>query len=368
MKFRVGIIGATGYIAAAYRAEMRASPDDARIVALCSRRRPLLEAAAAEDQADLVTDDWRQVIEHPEVNLVVVATPDALHHQAVMACAAAGKHLVCEKPLGMTIGEARDMRTAYVDSGLGHFVPFWTRYVPVFRRAREVVRQGVLGELKSIVFRWHNPRPAAMPFTWRDDATLSAAGSLADLGSHIYDTIRWLTGMDAARVLAHGGVLGPSKPDLGDVNLAEALQWGGSHSPGESDRRRSATAFDFAAVTLAYENGAVGSVLLSHATFVRKGLAPDTELHGTDASLAVDRASGRLTLVRTGKDPELLDTLPDPGFGNRFGKYVFPALRASIGGETTEHPGLDDGWHAQCFTDAALISAQQGAWAPLAGK
>src|SRR5437867_7494951 len=131
MKFGVGVIGATGYIGTPYRAEIREAADDATIVALCARRRELLEAAAKQDGARFVTDDWRMIVEHPDVNLVVVATPDALHYPAVIACAAAGKHVVCEKPIGMNVAEARDMWTAYRDRGLGHFVPFWTRYVPV---------------------------------------------------------------------------------------------------------------------------------------------------------------------------------------------------------------------------------------------
>src|SRR5207247_6864259 len=131
-----------------------------------------------------------------------------------------------------------DMWTAYRDRGLGHFVPFWTRYVPVFGRAREVVRQGALGEVKAVIHRWHNPRPAAMPFTWRDDAELSAAGSLADVGSHAYDTLRWLLGQDAVRVLTHATVITPAKPDLGSLNLDEALRWGERHTGGHGKRRR----------------------------------------------------------------------------------------------------------------------------------
>src|SRR5437016_13886747 len=99
MKFGIGIIGATGYIAMPYRAEIRASPEDAVIVALCGRRQDLLESAAREDDAWFVTDDWRKVVEHPDVNCVVIAVPDALHHEIAMACAAAGKHVVCEKPV-----------------------------------------------------------------------------------------------------------------------------------------------------------------------------------------------------------------------------------------------------------------------------
>jgi predicted dehydrogenase len=366
MKFGVGVLGATGYIATPYRAEIRQAPDDARIVALCARRRDLLEAAAREDGAALVTADWRQVVEHPAVNLVVVATPDALHHEAVMACAAAGKHVVCEKPAGMNAREAFAMWSAFRDRKLGHFVPFWSRYVHLFVRARQLVGEGLVGEVKAVIYRWHNPRPAGMPFTWRDDATLSAAGSLADVGSHAYDVVRWLLGQEAVRVLAHADVLTPAKPDLGAVNLDEALRWG--EAPGPSDRARKGTAYDYADVAFVLESGAVGSLILSHAPYLRKGLAPELELHGTEASLAADRLTGALTLLRPGKAPEVLARVPDTGLGNRFARHVFPAIRQRIAGEATEHPGLDDGWRVQRFTDAAAASAQRGGWVALAGE
>lgn len=361
MNFGVGVLGATGYIAVPYRAEMRQA--GGRIVALCARRRDLLETAAKEDGAAVVTHDWRQVVDHPDVNLVVVATPDALHYEAVMACAAAGKHVVCEKPTGMNAREAAAMWAAYRDRGLGHFVPFWTRYVPIFRRAREVFREGILGEVRALVYRWHNPRPAGMPFTWRDDASLSSAGSLADVGSHAYDTMRWLLGEEAVRVLACADVVTPPKPDLGEVNLDEALRLG--EMPAQTMSTRKGTAYDYGVVAFVLARGAPGTLLLSHTPFVRKGLAPELELHGTLASLALDRLAGTLTLVRPGKTPELYATVPDPGHGNRFLKHVFPALRQRAAGEPTEHPGLDDGWRVQLFTDAAAESARRGGWVSL---
>ena len=75
------------------------------------------------------------------------------------------------------------MWAAYRDSGLGHFVPFWTRYLPVFARTKEIVDSGVLGDVRGVVCRWQNPRPESMPFTWRDDASMSSSGSIGDLGS-----------------------------------------------------------------------------------------------------------------------------------------------------------------------------------------
>src|SRR5262249_3443147 len=113
MRFGVGVIGATGYIGTPYRAEIRQAQDDATIIALCARRRDPLELAARGDGPAFVTDDWRKVVEHPAVQFVVVATPDALHHEMVMACAAAGKHVLCEKPVATNARQAQAMWVAY---------------------------------------------------------------------------------------------------------------------------------------------------------------------------------------------------------------------------------------------------------------
>jgi len=365
MKFGVGVIGATGYIASPYRQEIRESTEQANIVALCARRENLLQAAGEEDGATLLTADWREVVNHPDVDFIIVATPDALHHEAVMACAQQGKHLLCEKPVGMNANEAFEMWAAYRNAGLASFVPYWSRYLPIFKRAREIVQAGTLGEIQSVVYRWHNPRPLAMPFTWRDDASLSSAGSIADVGSHAYDTMRWILDQEATRVLAHADVISPAKPDLGDVNLEEALDWGEAHETQDSPKTKSGTAYDYAAISFEMQNGAVGSLILSHSPFLRKGLSPEVELHGTDASLSLDRTTGDLILVKSGKDPEVLENIPNPGLGNRFAQFVFPALESFINGEETLHPDLQDGWRVQLFTDAAALSAKKGTWVSL---
>lgn len=365
-KFGVGVIGATGYIGTPYRAEIRQSPDDARIVALCARRRDRLEAAAKEDSAELITDDWREVVEHPDVDVVMVLTPDALHIEPALAAAELGKHLVCEKPLGMDVGEADRIWGAYREKKLGHFVPLWTRYIPAFQRARQIVTEGKLGEVRAIVYRWHNPRPLATPFTWRDDASLSSAGSIADVGSHAYDALRWTLGEQAQRVLAHARPITPEKPDVGAIDLEEALTWGGEHQLADSPQLRQGATPDYANVAIEFESGAVGTMVLSHAPVLSMQLAPELELHGTEASLSVSRVTGELKLDGRGGDrPELVDTLPFPGFGNRFSQYVFPALRERMESGSSDHPGLDDGWFAQRFTNAASRSALEGGWVNL---
>ena len=366
MRFQVGVIGATGYVARDYRQEIRDAVDEARIVALCARRPERLRAAAKADGAELGTDDWREVVEHPEVNLVVVATPDALHYDAVMACAEQGKHVLCEKPVGRDARQAYQMWTACRDAGVGHYVPFWTRYIPVFARVRQLISEGALGEVKVVIYRWHNPRPAAMPFTWRDDAELSSAGSIADVGSHAYDVVRWILGAEAKRLLVHAGVITPARPDLGPIDLNEALAWGRAHSTDAGGRTRKSATYDFADVAAEFDNGAVGTFLLSHATYLRKGLAPELELHGTESSLSIDRLTGTIRSARPDQDARTLETVPDPGFGNRFVKHVFPAIRRRASGMPCDHPGLEDGWRVQLFTDAAALSSRRGAWVDLA--
>ena len=362
--FKVGVLGATGFIGSPYRSEIR-DCDEAEIVAVCARRKDLLAKAGHEDGARLITENWREVVEHPDVNFVVVGTPDALHHEAVVACAAQGKHLLCEKPVGMNAAEAEEMWGLYREAQpvLAHFVPFWTRMVGVFETARDIVASGELGEIVSTVFRWQNPRPAAMPLTWRDDPGLSSAGTIADVGSHAYDVVRWIIGAEAASVLAHGETLTPSKADLGAINLEEALEWRAGETSEGGNTRKGGTV-DYASLSCRYSNGAVGSYLLSHATFLRKHLAPELELHGTSASLSVDRWSGEVVMVSPDQERRIVKKAPDEGFGNRFDKWVFPSLAPIVRGEakTGTHPDLEDGWIAQKFTDAAATSVENGCW------
>ncbi len=365
MQYRIGVIGATGYIGVPYRQEIRSSSQDTQIVALCARRRDRLEAAAREDGATLVTDDWLKVVEHPDVNLVLVLTPDALHYEPVLACAELGKHVLCEKPVGKDARQARAMWNAVQSEQLASYVPFWGRYVPVFQRAKELLEEGKLGEIRSVIYRWQNPRPVAMPFTWRDDATLSAAGSIADVGSHAYDVLRYILGKEAKRVLTHAAVVMPPKADLGDVDLSEAIEWGEKNSTSDSSSQRKSSVPDYAQIGFEYDDGAVGSILLSHASYIRKGFAPELELHGTRGSLGVDRIRSELKFADSTDPAEMLESLGD-GWCNRFETHVLPAFESQVNGVGKgDHPDLEDGYRVQVFTDAALASSQRGGWVDL---
>lgn len=354
----VGVIGATGNIGRKYRAELRETPEQARIVALCARRRERLQRARDEDDAELITTDWRALVEHPEVDVVLIATPDDQHLAPALACAAAGKHVICEKPVARTAAEAVAIWAAFRDSGLGHFVPFWSRYEPPLVRARELIADGAVGRVRWFTYRRHMPRTAGSAFTWRDDAAVSAAGAVADLGVHMIDGLRWMLGAEPQRVLAHGQVLESVKPYAGELDMQEA------DARTAADQARRPTAWDHGTVLVELSGGIAGVLMTSESARVRGGLSPELEIHGETASLSADSTTGRIELLDGGGPPHVETVATDAGV-NRFGSYVLPALReraSAPAGADSDHPGLEDGVHAACYVDACLTSARRGAW------
>jgi predicted dehydrogenase len=363
--FRVGVIGATGYIGVPYRREIREAAGQGRVTWLCGRRESLLRQAGGEDPEARLTTDWREVIAAEDVDIVLIATPDHQHHEAAMACADAGKHVICEKPIGMDCAQANEIRTAFAAANLASFVPFWTRFVPSMQRCRELFLAGAIGEPRAVLTRWHNARPVGMPHTWRDDAAASSAGTIADVGSHAYDTLRWLLGEDAEQVFAHGEIIAPNRPDIGDVNLSEALNWEqrGDTQEANSQLRR-ATAINYANISAVFESGVVATILLSHDSSIRRGPGPDLELHGSEASLFVSRESGEIRLA-TSTESHVIEVVPFEPWTDRFGQHVFPAFERALSGVEPNWPDLEAGFQSQRFTDAAKRSAEHRTWVTL---
>jgi 1,5-anhydro-D-fructose reductase (1,5-anhydro-D-mannitol-forming) len=134
----------------------------------------------------------------PEVDAVYVATPNAMHHEAVFAAARAGKHVLCEKPFAMTSDDAREMAQACNKAGIILRVAHQLRMEEVVVRAREIVQSGRLGRLAAISIE----RASAMPprTTWRKDVAQS--GVVFDVGVHLLDKVQWITGQKFAEVSA----------------------------------------------------------------------------------------------------------------------------------------------------------------------
>ncbi len=153
---------------------------------------------AAQDFAashDLpLSADYASVLADPRVGAVVLATPHSAHHDQVLAAAAAGKHVFCEKPLALSAAHALDMldacRGAGVVLGVGHNRRLW----PSVRELKRLVQSGALGELLHLEGNHSNENSSKFTGTWRDSATESPGGGLTGAGLHVLDVFVDLAG------------------------------------------------------------------------------------------------------------------------------------------------------------------------------
>jgi len=128
-----------------------------------------------------------------EVEAVYVATPVYLHYQQVLTCAAAGKHVLCEKPLGLTVAEAETVVAVTKEAGLLLGTAFMMRFLAQHQAALKLVEAGRLGKPvygRAQLSCWYPPMPGA----WRQDIALGGGGSLIDMGGHCIDLLEMFFG------------------------------------------------------------------------------------------------------------------------------------------------------------------------------
>jgi len=135
----------------------------------------------------------------PDIDAIFIATPNADHHAMVLAAARAGKHVLCEKPLALSMRHGREMVDACRSAGVILRVAFQIRLEEILIRVRELVRDGTLGELRAVTFE--RIAPLRQHGAWRDDPR--QGGVLFDVAVHLLDQVRWLTGLDIREVSAY---------------------------------------------------------------------------------------------------------------------------------------------------------------------
>jgi predicted dehydrogenase len=176
-----------------------------RVVADALERRPRLVAIAGRDERAVedVADrygferwqtDWRNVVEDPEVELFDNCGPNHLHAEPTIAAARAGKHVLCEKPLGRTADESLSIRDEAERAGVQHMCAFNYRFVPAIRLARELLEAGDLGDVYHFRARYLQDWGATQDASWRFDRRTAGSGALGDLGAHVIDLARYLVG------------------------------------------------------------------------------------------------------------------------------------------------------------------------------
>ncbi|MEU9049881.1 Gfo/Idh/MocA family oxidoreductase [Streptomyces sp. NPDC048384] len=166
---------------------------------ICGRDAAAARAAADRHGWACVETDWRALVERDDVDLVDICTPGDSHAEIALAALAAGKHVLCEKPLANTVEEATSMTRAAEEAferGQVAMVGFNYRRVPATALARSMVAEGRLGALRHVRVTYLQDWlvDPEFPLTWRLRKELAGSGALGDLGAHIIDLAQYLAG------------------------------------------------------------------------------------------------------------------------------------------------------------------------------
>src|SRR5215204_4565464 len=279
MPLRVAIAG-SGFIGRVHARSARLA--GAHLVGIAASSRESARAAASELGADRAFDSAEDLVRDPDVDVVHICTPNHLHVPLSEAALAAGKHVVCEKPLASDSSAARHLLDLAAETGLLTGVPFVYRYYPTVREARERVGSGQTGPIRLLHGTYLQDwllRPDDA--NWRVDERLGGPSrAFADIGSHWCDLAEFVSGHRIARLSASLLTAVPER-------ISEAGRHAFS-SGGDGGEARPVTTEDAAVVQFETDGGAVGSVVVSQVSAGRKNRLW-MELDGAEEALAFDQ-------------------------------------------------------------------------------
>ncbi|MEV0066628.1 MULTISPECIES: Gfo/Idh/MocA family protein [unclassified Amycolatopsis] len=342
-----------------------------RMAVLCGRDAAAASAAAEKLGWASVETDWKRLVESDEVGLVDICTPGDTHAEIALAALAAGKHVLCEKPLANTVAEAAAMTAAAEEAtarGVRSMVAFNYRRVPALAFARSLVADGRLGELRHVRAQYLQDWivDPEFPLVWRLQKDRAGSGALGDIGAHIVDLAQFLTGSRISGVSAVTETFVRERPLV-------ASSSGLAASSGSA--RGEVTVDDAALFTARFASGALGSFEATRFAAGRKN-SMRIELNGSAGSLAFDfEAMNELYFHDHTLDPSvagfrrILVTEPEhpyvgawwpPGHGlgyeHTFTHEVRDFLVALASG-TDPAPSFADGLQVQRVLDAVERSA-----------
>ena len=271
-RVRVGVIG-TSRIVENFHLPGLANHSGAELTAVCGRNQERAGELAGKFGIPKVYADYRKMIEEGELEAVIVATPDDLHHSMVMEALDVGMHVVCEKPLALNVAQAREMCEKAEEKGVKNMAFFTQRWFPQRRFLREMVDEGYVGRCLDAHFYLfagfgRGSLAAFPPWTYDPQRCLGVLGTLA---SHKIDHARWYVG-DIIRVSASLKTIVPSKcePELA-VRPNNAV-----------------------VLTVEFENGAQGVLHISDVAYAGSVMDFSMALHGESGAVeALVSSSGR---------------------------------------------------------------------------
>ncbi|MEU9957879.1 Gfo/Idh/MocA family oxidoreductase [Streptomyces sp. NPDC050982] len=254
------------------------------LAAVCGRDAGAVRAAADRLGWAAAETDWRALISRDDVDVVDICTPGDSHAEIAVAALAAGKHVLCEKPLANTVEEAEAMAEAAraaAERGQVAMVGFNYRRVPATSLARQMVAEGRLGTLRHVrvtyLQDWLVDRE--FPLTWRLRKETAGSGALGDLGAHIVDLAQYLAGEPVVGVSALTETFVRERPLLS--GSSSGLSAAGGSELG------AVTVDDAALFTGRFASGALASFEATRFATGRKN-SLRIELNGENGSLAFD--------------------------------------------------------------------------------
>lgn len=192
---KVGLIGA-GFVSDIHAHAFQKYVHDAEIVAVASPTPGKAATFARERSIPHAFEDYRQLLAMKDIDVVTVAIPNDLHCQVTVEAARAGKHVICEKPLCVTLEEADQMIEECKKQGVILFYAEELLFAPKYVRAKTLVEEGALGQV-FLVKQWEEHYGPHMPWFW--DVNRSGGGVLLDMGCHSIEYARWVLGKPAVK-------------------------------------------------------------------------------------------------------------------------------------------------------------------------
>ena len=365
----------TGFIATVHIAALRRLGVRITGVLGSGPARGLTRAAALGVARAYATLD--ELLSDPAVQVVHVTSPNLAHYAQVMQILAAGRHVICEKPLAMTSAQSAKMLALARASGKIAAVCYNTRFYPLNQQARGMVAAGELGEIRLISGRFHQDW-LAKPTDWNWRLEADEGGplrSVSDIGTHWVDLTSFIAGLRATAVMAELATFIPERQrPLGPVETFTA-------TTGATEPRRIATD-DAATILIRYPNGARGVMSTSQISHGHKG-SLGWDIAGSAASAAwTAQMPDQLWIGHRDAPNQILER--DPGLMNAMGaaaaslpgghaegfsdtfhalfRQVYRDVAAGGVSPLSSYAGFDDGHHEMLFCDAVLQSAREGRW------
>jgi predicted dehydrogenase len=357
-KVRLGIIGTSGWTDLIYLSKLHNDPV-VEIAALSGRNQERASALATQYAITSTFADYRDLLAHPGLDGVIVATPDDLHLSMTLAAIDAGLNVLCEKPLANSAADAQAMLEAAEQARIKHMVMFTWRWQPHYQFLKSLVEAGSFGRIYRCQFSFLTNFANDRAYQWRMDPG-RANGIVGDLGSHMIDLGNWML-----------GTVSSVSADLGTAVSRAGLA---GHEGGSG--------YDIAHLTLRFANGIQGVVdvtnvshdadrVVKHVVRIEAEKAAIELEHvffGPLAGLSLQwfgagEKEGRALEVPQqfyGKSnrSDLLDIYAKEATGARaFGQAIRDGVQPS--------PDFADGVRAQLVVDAALRSHAERRWIDL---